>query len=121
MPPHATVLVKLNEVHVEEPDTEAASHSWLQNDFSFFQYQTVFNSVMYAGFLKKRVAAQLKNAQEDKTQRPALLPLLQEAASSVEMAAELKIVATLDDSTVKLKQKVDLLRMHRRSSRSGRA
>ena len=110
VPPLATVLVKLSEVDCEQPATEALFHTWLQKDFSLSQMQTVYNSVMYAGFLKKRVAAQLKKAQEDMTARRTLLPLLEaSAADSLEMAAELKIVTTLEDTTVKLKQKVDLL------------
>ena len=69
VPPLATVLVKLSEVDCEQPATEELFHSWLQKDFSLSQMQTVYNSVMYAGFLKKRVAAQLKKAQEDMTAR----------------------------------------------------
>ena len=59
VPPLATVLIKLSEVDCEQPATEELFHSWLQKDFSLSQMQTVYNSVMYAGFLKKRVAAQL--------------------------------------------------------------
>ena len=108
VPPLATVLVKLSEVDCEQPATEELFHSWLQKDFSLSQMQTVYNSVMYAGFLKKRVAAQLKKAQEDMTARKILLPLL-EASAADSLAAELKIVTTLEDTTVKLKQKVHLL------------
>ena len=112
VPPLATVLVKLNEVSFEKPETEADFHTWLQKDFSLSHMQTVYNSVMYAGFLKRRVAAQLTKAQEDETARPTLLPLLQEVIDSVEMAAELKIVATLDDTALKLKQKVLDVKYH---------
>ena len=59
--------------------------------------------------MKKRLAAQLNKAQEDKTARPTFLRLLQESNHSEEIAAELKIVATLDDITVNLKEKVELL------------
>ena len=69
----------------------------------------VYKSAMYAAFLKQRVAAQVKKAQEDKIARPALLPVLQESIESVEMSAELQMVATLGDTTLKLKQKLDLL------------
>ena len=110
VPPLATVLCRLSEVDLEQPASLELFHKWLQQDFSLSQMQTVYNSVMYAGFLKKRVGAQLKKAQEDMTARETLLPLLEaSAADSLEMAAELKIVRTLEDTTVKLKQKVDLL------------
>ena len=109
VPPLASVLVHLNKVHFDKPETEAAFHDWLQKQFPLPQLQTVYSSVMYNGWLKKRLAAQLKNAQEDKTARATLLPLLQESSSSNEWAAEIKIVATLDDTTVNIKEKVELL------------
>ena len=109
VPPLTTVLVKLNEIRFDKPETEESFHNLLQEDFTLTQMQTVYNSTMYVGFLKERFAAQLKNAQEDHVGRAALLPLLQESAESVEMKAKLKIVATLDDAKVQLKEKVDLL------------
>ena len=111
VPPLGTALIKLREVEFDKPETEAAFHSWLQKHFTLAQMQTVYNSVMYAGFLKKRLAAHLQKAQEDQTARLTILPLLQESNSShsEEMAAEIRIVATLDDTIVNLKEKVDLL------------
>ena len=109
VPPLATVFIKLFEVDFEKPETETNFHTWLQKDFSLTQVQTVYNSVMYAGFLKKRIAAKLRKAQEDKTARQTLLPLLQESVDSVELAAELKVVATLDSTSVQQKQKLHLL------------
>ena len=109
VPPLASVLVKLHQVELDQPDTETAFHTWLRKDFTLPQLQTVYNSVMYAGFLKKRLAAHLAKAQGDQEARKVFLPLLQESTDSAEMLAEIKIVAALDSTNVNFKDKVDLL------------
>ena len=109
VPPLATVLVKLNEVDFEKPDTETTFHEWLQQEFKLAQMQTLYNSEMYTGFLKQRLAAQFKKAQQDQAARPTFLPLLQDSQLSEDMAAQVRIVATLDNSAVQLNQKVELL------------
>ena len=99
LPPLSAVLLKLGEVALDKKCAKGDDvQQWLTSELSLRQLHLVYNSNLYAGYLKFRYDSQLALVKQDPTEREALLPLLLDSPlCSARDKAALRLAQVLGD------------------------